>query len=325
MDKFKFTYFENWMKPQVIQLFCQEYQIEKGKFENYFNSFYFNVNCQPESIKIVVLDGEIVAGFVSFTLWPYQINGKLLRSFQCGNVIVNSNYRGKGLYNKMLDHFDEIYKTHNVDFVYGFPIKPILKLYLKSGWTNLLNIQWFLFPINPFAKLFKFDQRRFLKYFENKSKEIKDEVFSNGISLFQTFDFKNWRNNFKPFLDQNLVFYYTYSYKQSVIEFELKISERPYLRELLIGNISSNSSDPLFIRKAIKKLKFAAFKSGQVSFLSIAVNKFEIGNKILETIINSFFFEINKSIPFIIKDYSNSDDLKIISNWNLMRQDLDTW
>lgn len=322
--RFEFCYYESWMRDQVIKMFCKEYNNDESQFSGYFDQFYSNKEYNPESIKIVALDGKKVAGFVSFTLWPYMVHGKAARSFQCGNVIVNSDYRGKGLYNKMLDHLDKVQEKHHIDFLIGFPIKPILGLYLKNKWTHLLNIQWYVKVINPLAYLKSHNPAKF-SHFAIKRKIQNNLKETSPVYLLNTPEFCKWRDAYKPYLLQNEIYYFYYSNGADEIEFDLKLNNRKYICEMMVGDLKSSNYDPVFIRKGLKELTKAIRKTGRVSILSFALNDQCADTTLLHALKRSLFFKIKKDIFFITKKYNPSVKIDSVSVWKIFRSDLDTW
>ncbi|MBL7935678.1 MAG: GNAT family N-acetyltransferase, partial [Bacteroidia bacterium] len=155
-DNIKITFYEPWMSEQIIALFCKQYGNSIEQFSEFFSKFYENDFQKNDAIKVVAVSENVVAGFASFCKWPYFIPSKNINSFQCGNVIIGEDFRGKGLYNRMLNFINERHEELKIDLIIGFPIKEIVKLYLKSGWKNPFNLSWYIKPLNIFSIVFPF-------------------------------------------------------------------------------------------------------------------------------------------------------------------------
>ena len=323
--QFDFRYYEPWMLDQIIEIFHKEYTVDRQSFARYFDAFYNHLSYPMESIRIVALDGDTVAGFVSFTYWPYMVKGKLRRSFQCGNVIVNRYYRGKRLYNRMLEHLDSIHEKHNIDFLIGFPIKPILGIYLENNWTRLLNIQWYVKVINPFAIYSSLDIGRLRAVFSTERTIRTNLKENNLVYLANTPAFCAWRDGYKPYLIQDNIFFFYFEDGGNEIEFDLKVNKRKYGHELVIGDVKTSSYDKEFFDNALRELIKAVQITGQVSILSFATNDKSKDQLLLNGLKKKRFFKIRKDILVINKQYNPAVDIDNPADWKLYRSDIDTW
>lgn len=313
------------MRDQIVEMFHKEYGIDKTQLLHYFDKFYSNRLYPVESIRIAALVGKTVAGYVSFTRWPYMAKGKMCRSFQCGNVIVSRIYRGKGLYNRMLDHLDTIHEKHNIDFLIGFPIKQIVGLYLKNKWSRLVDLQWYVKIINPLAFVSSLDVGGFRAVF-GRERTIKTTLEErNSVYLSNTPAFCNWRDDYKPFLVQKNLFFFYFKNESNEIEFDLKVNERRYVHELIIGDVKASSYDKEFLNNALGALIKAAKQTGQVSILSFATNEKSKDRSLLDGLKRKQFFKIGKDIPVMIKKYYPAVNIDNPADWKLYRSDIDTW
>lgn len=323
-DNIKITFYEPWMEQQVIDLFCEEYGNNVDQFTAFFLNFYNNSFQKNRAIKIVAIADKTVAGFVSLSIWPYLIDQNNYNTYQCGNVIINKHFRGKGLYNKMLSFIDENNQSLNIDVIIGFPIKEILKLYIKNGWKNPFNLSWYIKVVNVFSLLFPLNKKLLEKAFYLNPKYLPVKPTYSKIELDKSEEFNAWH---KAYNSQNKYYYYHVNHDDFFIEFTLKINIRKHIiKELIIGDINTNTDNHDFITLAFKKLKKAAFSTFQVSIISIAINDENLSSGIKQTIDFLKFRRIEKNIKFIYKNFHVSEDLvSTCSNWNLYRRDLDTW
>lgn len=314
----KITDYTNEMKQQVIELICYQYAYNKLTYAIFFSLFYES-DFQKDAIKIVALDGNKVIGFQSFFCWPYVFNNKTYNSFQSGNSIVDENYRGQGIFQKMLTHIYEKKHKHPIDFFIGFPVEASYKSFIKTKWENPFNLQWYITINNLFSILFPYNKEKISTHFQESQTPLINST-SVTIKLADNPEFIKWRQTYY----KTKLFYYTFSNHQGTCQFGLKINTRKkIIRELIIGQFNTTCTDAVFITEAycqllktIKKLKF-------ITLVTIAFN--ENQKELKELLLNLNFKRTNKSIYFIIKDFSSLPEIKNISNWELYRGDLDTW
>lgn len=318
----KIAYYETEMKPQVALLFENEYQIPKNDFQDLMTRLYEHPLQKEKSIQLVALDGDMVVGFQSFFYWPYVLNGNTLYSLQSGNSITHPNYRGKGIFKKLLNFVFENKNVLQADFMMGFPVQASYGSFIKNNWTNVLNLEWYVKPLNPLA--FLFNNKNIEKHFQSNFK-IHSESISTLLTLSTQSDFYNWKQNLKE--NKSNYFFYTYriSAHQS-ITFEMKIQTRKkIIKEVIIGKIyfEGNVIDylPEALKECVKKLR----KTKCVAICSIAINE-HLQNPNYVSILNSLSFnKINKHIYFIVRPLNNTASVFEPNLWHIGRADIDTW
>lgn len=318
----QFGAYEPWMREQIIDMFCDQYGNERKQFAAYFDSFYGTFQ-EGNSIRVTVTEGETVAGFVSFSYWPYRCNGKTYKSLQCGNVIINKQFRGKGLYNRMLEYADTIAPGHGIDFIVGFPIKEILHLYLKGGWNNPLNLNWYVKVLNPLGKAFPVSERSLAKHFSETRKfsaapDVKDQLSLNADAAFYT-----WNTSYN---NLNRQFYFVHSNGKNTVEFALKLNKRKYFNELIVGEVNTDTDSVEFISDAFRQLRKRTRGILGVSILSICVNDSNPKQAVYVAMQQRGFRKIDRDIKFIYRNYTAPEQLLAEpKNWHLFRRDIDTW
>src|SRR5689334_1140363 len=117
------TTYAPWMRDQVAELFSLQYGFNKEEFARKMDRFYDHPFQKDRCIRVVALDGEKVAGFQSFFYWPYAFKGKTFNSYQSGNSLVHPDYRGKKIFQKLLNFVDEKKQELRIDFLMGFPVE----------------------------------------------------------------------------------------------------------------------------------------------------------------------------------------------------------
>ncbi len=314
-------FYSDWMKEQVIMLFCEQYNEDKNQFTLFFEKFYEHGFQKEKAIKIVALKGRKVVGFQSFFYWPYQSNGVTYNSFQSGNSLVNADYRGQGLFRRMLEFVYE--NDKDIDFIVGFPVQASFNSFIRNKWENLFNLQWYIKKVSFIALMTNLafrSEKRLSNVFSSQSISIKEELNIDELKLINNSEFKNWRNSYS----KDIKYYFCFKNEGKIIEFELKYNVRnKIIGELIIGRISSSSNDEKFILLGVNQLLKKAKKTKVITLVSTALNP--TNNNVVNLVMKKKFKIINKQIYFITKGTEGKELLKTSKSWNLSRSDIDTW
>lgn len=312
--------YEDWMRPQIASLHQIEYGINESEFEDYFAKFYDHPYQLNKCVRVVAKDGDKIIGFQTFFSWPYRINNVIVNSYQSGKSLVHPDYRGKGLFQKMLNYLDTKKDELKIDFLMGFPVEQSKNSFIRNNWENILNLKWFLKIVNPFAFVFKIKINS--KYFDNLPIIMHDVNIENNFRLSSESDFVEWR---RTYMKLNNYSYFNFSEGDNKISFSLKLNKRnKWLNEMIIGDVVCSTNDINFIKKGFKKLKKASFKSWNISVISIALNTHS-KSMINKTIEELKYLDVKRSIYFIVKPFVDSIPISKKENWTLYRSDIDTW
>ena len=307
------------MKPQVSALFSAQYGTEESVVEKTQEGFYNHSFQRQKSIRIVALDDNKVIGFQSLFYWPYQKDGVQYNSLQSGNSLVHPEYRGKGIFQSLLNFLDDYNKDLKIDFLVGFPVEASFKSFLKNKWSNPFDLVWQMKIINPLG--FLFSSKGVTEGFDKSPQSLIQKVPENTFRLLKDPDFENWLSSFR---DLKQYSYFNFTDNGDKISFSLKVNKRSrWFNELIIGDIKSSTDDLSFIEKGLSKLIRRAFLSYRITAITIAVNEFSSSsvNKVLN---KKGFFKTNKKIHFITKTF-NKAGIDVPENWELYRSDIDTW
>jgi GNAT superfamily N-acetyltransferase len=314
-------FYSDKMKDQVIMLFCNQYNEDINQFTLFFEKFYEHSFQKNKAIKIVALEGDKVVGFQSFFYWPYQSGEMIYNSFQSGNSLVHPEYRGQGLFRKMLAFVYENGKE--IDFMVGFPVQASYNSFIRNKWTNLFNLQWYIKQVSfiaPITSSFYSAEDRLSQVFTIRNKEIKEVNNKQELKLLNNLEFNEWRNSYS----KDIKFYFFFKQDEKEIEFELKYNVRKkIIGELIVGRVSTNSNEEKFIHSAIKELLLKSKKTKVITLVSVALNSNNKGK--INLIIRKSFKKIEKQIYFILKGGEENKKLNNVENWNLSRADIDTW
>lgn len=129
--------------PEDMQSYLDLYLSVFGKLESvdFFKWKYIDNPCQTdrESYNIVVAkDGnKLVGARASFPTHIWH-NDKPWKAVQAGDTMVHPDYRGQGIFGKMLRFTLEDLCRQNVQLIFNFPNDNSFPGYMKLGWTK----QW---------------------------------------------------------------------------------------------------------------------------------------------------------------------------------------
>lgn len=315
--------YEHWMKAQVAQLFSMQYGVPEQQFAALLENFYEHPYQRDHCIRVVACSGERVLGFQSFFFWPYTLNGKTFRSWQSGNSLVHPDCRGKGVFQRLLNFVEEQRAAHGIDFLMGFPVEDSYKSFMRNGWNNLLDLQWYVQPVSPLSLLVRDEHRGLAKTFStSRAADATHLLPHDAFRLHADAAFNAWR---KHYAQDTTYYYHTFRQGSAEAQFTLKPQRRKtYLKELVVGDVATSSDDPAFIKAAFHDLRHAARRSRSVTLLSFAANP----NHALftgERMRSCGFRAIDKKIYFILKPFADIPALTDASRWMLFRSDIDTW
>jgi GNAT superfamily N-acetyltransferase len=310
--------YEEWMRPQIVALFNMEYGTAQGEFDQLFVNFYEHNFQREKCIRIVALDGEKVAGFQSFFYWPLASGGTVLNSYQSGNSLVHPDYRGKGLFAKMLNYIHEEGSGFSFDVLIGFPVQASYNSFIKNKWKNPFDLQWYVKPMNPVLSVISNPENSLLKKWGERKPSLlnTDPAY---VCVAQTENYDAYRFAYQK---GN---YYRFEYVEGDKKalFELKAQRRKkIIKEIIIGKFLTTHFETAFIQSAFSKLEKEIKKQAWFSIITIAVNPLNM--QLVKCLERSKYKKIDKKIYFIAKG-PVADKVTNWSNWNMYRADIDTW
>lgn len=310
--------YEDWMRPQIVALFNLEYGSDLQEFDEFFERFYEHPFQHEHGIRIVAVDGEKVAGFQSFFYWPVIMNGKKTLSYQSGNSLVHPDYRGKGLFGKMINyiHLPESNMPH--DLLIGFPVEASYPAFIKNKWQNPFNLQWYVRSMNPILSLFSSPEKS-LKKAMSIERPFEFKAPDDLIHVDQSADFDNYRFGYSK------GDYYRFLYRsgEKSVFFELKAQRRKkIIKELIVGKILPSDHDEQLIADGLRSLIKQIKKTANFTILSVAINS--VSDELMRVVMGNGFKKIDKKIYFITKG-KPADETTDWSNWWMFRSDIDTW
>jgi|LakMenE01Jun11ns_1017448.scaffolds.fasta_scaffold9934758_2 GNAT superfamily N-acetyltransferase len=306
---------------QVIQLFVMEYGVEEKSFGEYFRTFYEHPFQKERCIRAVAMDGQKLAGFQTFFFWPYLYKGKEYNSYQSGNSLVHPDYRGKGIFAKLLTFVEEKAQKSNIDFLMGFPVEASYGSFIRKKWSNVLNLQWYVKRSSFLSPLLSHTEKKLNHVFSSPD-YLPSSSSAEIIRLHHSKDFCEWRKAY-----QKNTPYYQYVFKKGTsdeVRLTVKFQTRKkYLKEMVIGDLEYGNLDASVLKFAVAELCKAVTSKHLATFVSIALNPAD--EVLLKHVESIGFKKIEKKIYFIHKPIKDLPELDVAAHWKLYRSDIDTW
>lgn len=310
--------YEDWMRTQVVALFDMEYSTGAAQFDSLFGQFYEQEFQSGRCIRIVALEGDRVAGFQSFFYWPVVIEGKEVQSYQSGNSLVHPDYRGKGLFGKMLNYIHEPGSGFNAELLIGFPVEASYNSFMRNGWKNPFNLQWYIKPLNPVLSFFSNPESQLRRAWGNRE-TLNFSGDRAAVYVTQRSDFDQYRFGYET----GDFYRYTFELDGKKAFFEMKAQRRKkIIRELVIGKFLVSHADQGFMKQALQSLIHEVKRSANFTLISLAINN---QSDELNSVARQLGMKaIEKRIYFIAKG-PLADRVDSWSNWWMFRSDIDTW
>jgi len=316
------SYYQDWAKDQVMNLICREYGYNLKEYAPFYAKFYED-KFQKDAIKVIVIDEDNdnrVVGFFALFYWPYQLNGKVYNSLKGVNAIVMPEYRGNGIFKKILEFIDTNTKDLSIDFFIATPLPAAYYGFKKNGWTALLDLNWYLRINNYLSFCFPISDKKLASVLNEEKKANLNNHIDAYVNQIDTESFVNWRAQFY----KTKKYYLSYIEGKNIVQFGVKLNVRKkIIRELIIGEVSTNNYDSVFLAEGLKYLLKEIKKIKSITIVSIAANPH---NDIIMDVINkNRFSKIKNIIHIVVKDLNNCTEILDKEKWILYRADLDSW
>lgn len=314
--------YEDWMRPQVASLFSAQYGIKEEDFSELIGNFYEHAFQKDKCIRIIAKEGTTIIGFQSFFYWPYLLNGTTINSYQSGNSLVHPDYRGKGIFQKLLNYLDVHKDKLGIDMLIGFPIDQSVGSLIRNKWLNIFNLQWFVKSGNPLSVLLPLNKKQLNKYFPDVESPDYSVNTSEFLKLSHAPAFNAWR---ATHYDSSNYFSFVYKTDKDELVLKLKTNIRKrVIKELIIGDIITTSYEPAFLSKAFDDFFKKVKKIYCISIVSIAYNP-NADQRLSQALALNGFKKLNKQIYFCVKPFTHNASFTDITKWMIYRGDIDTW
>lgn len=310
---------------------------EKWVYKHYRNPY-------GKSIIFGVIDNGRLIGLNAFMPMKYLLFSREYSAMQSCETGVLSTYRGKGIWNEILNYAMEYFSNSDYDFLMGFPnYNNSYNGFIKNDWNSICNIDNYIlvnnlgsmfelfFSLNKMVKNIKFAPiASAIKFFANLKKDIIDE----HVDICDSIEFKSRADDPKMKL----------KITDEWMKWQTKYKDFKYVQLRCRDDIIAEGIYTISINNNVKTIKLAHIffyetqrkKTVYLKIISSILDKnrdaayirFWTSNKNVGKILKKIGFVHSKhKNPFIIfpiKDFSGKRmDIMNSNSWDITFLDLD--
>lgn len=198
-----------------------------------------NVN---KPILICAKHGDRVVSFNSWIPWEFSFDGGKYLGYQSGESATDRDYRGRGLFGKVLRFGEQVASARGIDFLFGFPSRMSFGPIYKAGYTPICTYYYRIRPVSPFRK-----------EIDGAANITSDYPFDSmltqpsRITPLIDYGYFKWRFVDNP-KDYEIVEYSEYSSK-ALFLFRKRKWKR--LTELILLDVQFNNFNETFVKDAV--------------------------------------------------------------------------
>ena len=102
--------------------------------------------------------GDLPVGFFGVTFYQLEYRGKCHTAAQCGDVMTDPEYQGKGLFTELGRMTQDLARQENLSLIYAFPNQNSFPGFIgKLGWRVTGNMRCYIVPVKalPFESVLR--------------------------------------------------------------------------------------------------------------------------------------------------------------------------
>ena len=246
-----------------------------------------------------------VVSFNSWIPWEFKYNDNIYLGYQSGESATHIEYRGRGLFGKLLKFGDKLASERGIDFLFGFPSNMSYGSFYRAGYFPVSPNYFHIRLLNPLRQI---NKKKRLAEFNTELNFSSMLTQKNKISPIFDYDYYNWRynNNTKTY---DIV---EYIENNSKALFFLRKKKLHGVTELLLLDFQLNVFNEMFIENAI--IYLSKIYSRKALFIRSFFNEYSNRGRALRK-----YFNVrvkSKFDIFIIKPLSERMDTNILLNYN---------
>jgi len=155
---------------------------------------YFN-NPFGKARIFLALSGEKIVGITTSIPVRTKIQNNTYKGYRVQNVLVDKNYRGQGIFNKLLSNNNN-YLDKCTDINISFPNEKSLPFFIKTNWSTVCKIPLFEKKIKKIEKINL--NYKLIPEFTNIHKDIWEKNLINKLDITCSKKYLNWRFVLNP-------------------------------------------------------------------------------------------------------------------------------
>lgn len=268
----------------------------------------FESGGRPDPIIICAKHRGKVISFNSWIPWEFTYRGKGYLGYQSGESATHVEYRGKGIFKRVVNHADQVAMQRGVDFFFGFPNPASYGSFITCGYRAVATNRYSVRVLHPFKKGRAYDIEKADRCLAQVMLVQEDRITP---AVNQAYD--KWR------YDINTKDYDTIEYAEdgSLAVFILQKRIRKGIPEALLLDCQLTNYNEIFVDNAFEHLD--AVYTRRACYIRTFFNENTDRGRTLKK-----YFSLrvkNKYQILIVKNISSRLDSNILFNaynWDLM-------
>ena len=131
---------------QQVDLFNKVFQI--GANRDSWARKHLSNPLHKHCMVMAAFDGEKIVGINGFVAMDYTYNGEVFHAVQSCDTAVDPDYRGKGIFTRMIITAMESFREEGFDLLVGYPNKNSFPGFLKMGGQEMQRAMKYFFSNN---------------------------------------------------------------------------------------------------------------------------------------------------------------------------------
>lgn len=129
-----------------VDSFALLHGVRREDFDLAFMDWWFFQNPTHEGLLAGVFDGDKLVGYVGFAAQHLRVEGRRVSAAILSSAFTHPDYRGKGLFSRLIRYLVEVAGERGHEAVFGWPNETALRIYLgRLGFSVM-------FPVNRSAR-----------------------------------------------------------------------------------------------------------------------------------------------------------------------------
>ena len=112
----------------------------------------FEMNSRKRPLLICATHNDRIISFNSWIPWEFSYNNNIYIGYQSGESATDINYRGRGIWSKVLKYADKLAFEWGIDFLFGFPSRMSYGAFYKAEYCPISTKYFHVRTINPLKR-----------------------------------------------------------------------------------------------------------------------------------------------------------------------------
>lgn len=132
-----------------VEAFAQLHGVRPEDFDVDFMDWWFFQNPTHEGLLAGVFDADKLVGYVGFAAQHLRVKGRRVSAAILSSAFTHPDYRGKGLFQRLIRYLVEVAGERGHEAVFGWPNEAALRIYLgRLGFSALFPVDRSARPVS---------------------------------------------------------------------------------------------------------------------------------------------------------------------------------